>query len=135
MRPIDTVRRSLAAALLAAATASALAGASGKEVYEGTCIACHGPDGKGALPGVPDFTRRDSLLRMPDMMLLPRVINGYQSPGSPMAMPPKGGNPSLTPENLKAALDYMRSRFAGGRAGMPMGGMMGGGMMRGMPRR
>ncbi|MFH1820201.1 MAG: cytochrome c, partial [Pseudomonadota bacterium] len=28
----------------------------GQAVYNGTCIACHGSDGTGSLPGVPDLT-------------------------------------------------------------------------------
>lgn len=32
---------------------SALAAVPGKAVYEGTCIACHGAGGEGALPGSP----------------------------------------------------------------------------------
>ena len=32
---------------------------SGEEIYAQTCVACHGADGKGALPGVPSFSRGD----------------------------------------------------------------------------
>jgi mono/diheme cytochrome c family protein len=34
----------------------AAAVAAGQAVFEENCILCHGPDGKGTLPGAPDFT-------------------------------------------------------------------------------
>lgn len=101
--------RLIAAAALAGAAAAALAGPSGKEIYEGTCIACHGANGKGTLPGVPDLRVP---LKADDAQVLKRMRDGYQSPGSPMAMPAKGGNPALADEDLKAVLAYMRKAFA-----------------------
>ena len=83
----------------------------GREVYEGTCSACHGADGSGALPGVPVLTAHDSPLANPDEVLVERMMNGFQSPGSPMAMPAKGGNPSLTEEDIRAVLGYLRAEF------------------------
>lgn len=92
---------------------SALAAVPGKAVYEGTCIACHGAGGEGALPGVPDFTDPNGVLRKSDGELIDHMINGFQSPGSPMAMPPKGGNPSLTLEDIEQVLRYLRETFGG----------------------
>lgn len=85
----------------------------GREVYQGTCIACHGADGTGALPGVPDFTAKDSPLGNPDEVLVERMMNGFQSSDSPMAMPAKGGNPALTREDIEQVLRYMRKTFGG----------------------
>lgn len=101
----------LAAVALSGAAASALAAPDGQEVYEGICIVCHGADGRGALPGVPDFTAQKERLANGDATLLQRIRDGYQSPGSPMAMPPKGGNAALTDDDLKAVIDYMRNTF------------------------
>lgn len=84
---------------------------SGKAVYDKTCIACHGTDGKGALPGVPDFTKSDGRLSKADEMLLQNITDGFQSPGSPMAMPAKGGNVNLTDGDIKAVLVYLRQSF------------------------
>jgi len=84
---------------------------SGKAVYDGTCVACHGPDGKGAIPGAPNFTEKNGPLAKPDGLLKKHILEGFQSTGSPMAMPPKGGNPSLTGADIDNVLRYLRSRF------------------------
>ena len=100
------------AAVSAVAEAGGAATAEeGKAVYGQTCIACHGADGKGVLPGAPDFTAAGGPLSKPDAVLLQHVISGFQSPGSPMAMPPRGGNPQLSDENVHEALEYIRQQF------------------------
>lgn len=83
----------------------------GREVYSKTCIACHGPNGKGAVEGVPDFTAADSRLFKADEVLLADVINGFQSEGSTLSMPPRGGNPGLTDQDLADAIAYMHKAF------------------------
>lgn len=87
----------------------------GLAVYERGCIACHGADGTGSLPGVPDLTGPSGRLSEDAALLLRHVRDGFRSPDSPMAMPARGGDPSLTDAELAAALHYMRSTFAGRR--------------------
>ncbi|MBZ0105465.1 MAG: cytochrome c [Sulfuricella denitrificans] len=83
----------------------------GEAVYKGTCIACHGGDGAGSLPGVPDLTEKAELLSQDDAILLRRMVEGFRSAGSPLEMPPRGGDPALTDADLKAVLKYMRREF------------------------
>ena len=85
---------------------------SGEEIYAQTCVACHGADGTGALPGVPNFSRVDGPLGKSNEILQQNILLGYQSPGSPMAMPPKGGNPALTGADIALVLRYLREAFA-----------------------
>jgi mono/diheme cytochrome c family protein len=84
---------------------------SGKQVYQQTCVACHGTEGKGAFAGVPDFTDPEGRLGKSDDELLKNVRNGFQTPGSPMAMPPRGGNSALTEGDLRNVIEYLRSEF------------------------
>lgn len=84
---------------------------SGKKVYSATCFVCHGKDGKGPLPGVPDMTGKKTRLLQNDAILLKHVTEGYQSKGSPMAMPAKGGNPNLTEADLKNVIAFMKASF------------------------
>ena len=90
---------------------------AGQLIYSQTCIACHGANGKGTIPGVADLTDREGALAKADEELLKSISEGFQSPGSMLAMPPKGGNPTLTEEDEKAVLGYLRTRF--GRSGSP----------------
>ncbi len=85
--------------------------AAGKAVYSQTCIACHGADGKGTIPGVPDFTDKNTPLTKSAAELMKNINEGFQSKGSFMAMPSKGGNPTLTEADVRAVLAYIRAEF------------------------
>lgn len=98
-------------AALAAFAAAAQAASHGKSVYERTCVACHGADGKGAFPGVAPLGGKGGRLAKPDSVLIKNMLEGFQTAGSPMAMPPKGGDPSLTEDDAAAVLQYMRKSF------------------------
>lgn len=84
---------------------------AGKSIYNRACIVCHGSDGAGDIPGVSDLTKKGGGLYQDDKVLLLRMLNGYQSTSSGMAMPPRGGDPSLTESDLKEVLKYMRREF------------------------
>lgn len=111
-------RQVAATALAAPATSSTVAPAGavgnparGGQVYQETCVACHGANGKGALDGVPDLTDPAGRFAQPDDVLLRHIIEGFQSPGSPMPMPPKGGNPDLSDQDMRDILAHMRKEF------------------------
>ena len=85
--------------------------AAGKAVYSQTCVACHGADGKGAIPGVADLTKADGALARSDDELIRNITDGFQSPGAVLAMPAKGGNPALTEADIKSVLSYLCATF------------------------
>jgi len=93
------------------ASTAATAGLTGEDVYAQTCIACHGGDGKGVVPGAPDFTDKSGRLSKSDTELIHSLMNGMQTLGSPMAMPARGGNSALTDGDLKNVLQYLRKAF------------------------
>lgn len=102
----------LAATILVMNPANAKADVKqGAEVYGGTCIACHGESGKGEIPGIPDFTSHKGPLAKTDAVLLDHIMNGFESPGSVMAMPELGGNEDLTEQDVLNVIAYLRAAF------------------------
>lgn len=106
-----TAIRAWVTAILFTIMSTAFAAASGASVYQGTCIACHGAGGEGTLPGVSDLTESNGPLTKSDDELKRNIVNGFRSPGSPLTMPPKGGDPSLSDEDIDAVIRYMRETF------------------------
>ncbi len=102
-------RKSIIAAK--ASTSSGSGKLDGQAIYNKTCIACHGGNGKGLLPGVPDFTDPKGRLSQNDEVLIKHITEGFQTPGSPMAMPAKGGNADLMAGDVRAVLAYIRKQF------------------------
>ncbi|MHB1829043.1 MAG: c-type cytochrome [Steroidobacteraceae bacterium] len=107
------MRRHIALLLGSAIAGCALGASPGQTIFQTHCSVCHGNDGKGRMTGMPEFTRKHGVLSLPDTVLLQRIEHGYQAPGAPMAMPPRGGDPSLTDEQIERVLAYLRSRFGG----------------------
>ncbi len=101
----------------AALTTATAAGRSAGEpavLFNQTCVACHGANGKGVLPGVPDFTASNGpLAQKTDAELVVSVLNGLQTPGATMAMPAKGGNVAITEADAAGLVRYLRQSFAG----------------------
>ena len=85
------------------AAAPAAGGADGKKVYEATCQACHG----GAVPGIPHVGKKEDWaprIKQGKDTLHKHAIEGFN------AMPAKGGNGSLSDDEVKAAVDYMANQ-------------------------
>lgn len=95
----------------ASKTVASASAFSGSDIYSQTCIACHGDNGKGTVPGAPNFTRSDGPLSQSDETLFKHIKQGFKTPGSAMAMPPKGGNMSLTDADINAVLAYLRGTY------------------------
>ncbi|MEE9552080.1 MAG: c-type cytochrome [Gammaproteobacteria bacterium] len=87
------------------AAAGDTTGNKGKEVYGGLCVSCHG----SGIPGIPQFG--DTAAWGPRIAqgkdtLYKNSLQGYTGK-SGMMMPPKGGNPALSDDDVKSAVDYM----------------------------
>lgn len=87
--------------------------AAGAAVFNDTCVACHGSDGRGIMPGMPNFTNPKGVLSLPTKVLEQRITDGFSGGNAPMAMPPKGNNPKLTQSDIRNVIAYLRSHFAG----------------------
>ncbi len=92
------------------APAASAAGRSGKELYGAVCHACHAT----GLLGSPKFGDKAAWE--------PRAANGLDgliasATNGKGSMPPKGGDPSITDSELKAAILYMTKE-----AGLDLGG-------------
>ena len=77
---------------------------NGQQVYQATCVACHGAGIAGA-PKVADKGQWAKRIAKGVGTLYASAVNGVQ--GSAGAMPAKGGNPALSNAEVKAAVDYM----------------------------
>ena len=84
---------------------------SGRGVYLKSCVACHGTDGAGAMPGVPDFTDSKEPLSKPDSALLKSIMEGVEGSTAPTPMPPKGGDSEFTEKDARNVIEYIRSEF------------------------
>ena len=83
-----------------APAATDTAGKSGEEVYNGVCVACHSAGVAGA-PKLGDKAAWEPRLAQGMDALIATSIKGKG------AMPPKGGNASLSEAELKSAVEYM----------------------------
>lgn len=101
----------LASIVTPAAAAETATIDAGQSVYSQTCIACHGANGKGMIPGVSDLTASDGPLAKSDDVLIASIRDGLVTPGNALSMPPKGGNPALSEADIMAVLAYLRDTF------------------------
>lgn len=87
-------------ALFAGMSANAQDVFNGKDVYELHCEGCHGADGASFEPGMPDFTRGESLFA-PDSELVDRLREGSAMKPSYRGL--------LTDEELRDVIAYVRT--------------------------
>lgn len=86
---------------------------AGESLYQGTCSACHGPDAKG-LPSLgKDLTTSEFAIGLTDQELLDFVKVG-RPVSDPLNttnvdMPPKGGNPALSDQDILNIIAYLRT--------------------------
>lgn len=112
---VEVTAEETADALKAAGGDAELAGwiASGKKIYATTCIACHGPDGAGVKGNGKPLATSEFVASLNDDDLLAFILKG-RDPSDPknttgVGMPPKGGNPVLSEDDLLDVISYLRS--------------------------
>jgi cytochrome c5 len=84
----------------AAADAAGVAVVDGETVYAGLCKTCH----EAGVAGAPIAKSELMAARLDEKgldMLVTNALNGLN------AMPPRGGNPTLTDEQIRAAVEFM----------------------------
>lgn len=89
-----------ATATVAAAEPQSSEPRSGEEVYGAACAACHNSGAAGA-PVFGEADQWSARIEKGTEALYSSAINGIG------AMPPKGGNTSLSDEEVQAAVDHM----------------------------
>ena len=86
---------------------------AGKKAYNSTCIACHGADAKGMTGLGKDLTTSEFVKTTSDTDMVAFIKTGR--PASDPAntqgvdMPPKGGNPALTDQDILDIVVFVRS--------------------------
>ena len=78
-----------------------------EDVYVQACYVCHGDDGSGSMPGVPDLRNSKTLFTEQEEIIVTRLKAGITVPGG-ISMPPGGGNPDLTDDELLNVLRYVK---------------------------
>ena len=86
---------------------------AGEPLYQGTCSACHGPDAKG-LPSLgkdlttSEFTHDSSNQELVEFVKVGRPVSDPANTQG-IDMPPKGGNPALSDEDILNIIAYLRT--------------------------
>jgi mono/diheme cytochrome c family protein len=86
---------------------------AGKAKFDNSCVSCHGPDAKG-LPNLGrDLTTSEFFKTTPDLDLVAFVTQGRPTSDpantTGVDMPPKGGNPALSEQDIKDIISYLRT--------------------------
>lgn len=90
--------------------------AEGQRIYMANCFACHGMDARG-IPGLgKDLIVSEFMDGLTDEELVDFVIAGRQpweeGNTTGVSMPPRGGNPMVTDDQIMAVVAYLRTASA-----------------------
>jgi len=100
IKPVAEVNLGAAGPAVPGSAVQAAAKADGRKVYESTCMACHG----AGVANAPKFGDKKAWA----MHLMHGTEHVYENAlKGKGAMPPKGGNLTLSEAEVKAAVDYM----------------------------
>lgn len=95
--------------------------ANGTKLFNSTCIACHGSGGVGITGNGKALAHNTFIQGQDDESLLAFIKRG-RDPGDPanttgIGMPPKGGNPALSEDDLLDIIAYLRTLQGAAPAG------------------
>jgi cytochrome c5 len=79
---------------------------SGEQVYQQTCAACHDTGAAGA-PKIGDKAAWAPRIKEGKRMMVKMAIKGIRG------MPPRGGNPALSDEDMERAVVYLLNQSGG----------------------
>jgi cytochrome c5 len=87
--------------------------ASGTKLYASACVACHGPAGAGIAGNGKQLAKNEFIASLDDDALLAFITKG-RAPSDPqnttgIQMPPKGGNPALSEDDILDIIAYLRT--------------------------
>jgi disulfide bond formation protein DsbB len=86
---------------------------AGQETFSASCASCHGQDAKGMPNLGKDLTTSEFVAGQSDADLVAFIKVGRDTSDpantTGVAMPPKGGNPALTDEQLGDVVAYIRT--------------------------
>ena len=87
--------------------------AAGHAAFKKTCAVCHGPDAEGMPNLGKDLHANEFVKSQSDDQMTQFIIEGrpatHPDNTRGVDMPPKGGNPAVTDEQLQLIVVYMRS--------------------------
>jgi len=85
----------------------------GEELYQGTCSTCHGPDAEGIEGLGKDLNNNEFVqsLTDPELIAFLEVGRPASDPANEAGvdMPPKGGNPALSDQDLQDIVAFLRT--------------------------
>jgi len=87
--------------------------ANGEGIYASTCATCHGADAQGIEGLGPALVDNDFVQSLTDAELIAFINTGrdasHPDNTTGVAMPPKGGNPSLIDQDIADVVAYLRT--------------------------
>jgi disulfide bond formation protein DsbB len=98
--------------------------AEGQTLYQTTCMACHGIDARGVPNLGKDLLASEFVHGLTDQELHNFIVVGRQpwdeGNTTGVAMPPRGGNPALSDEDIDKIVVFLRANAIGGAAAAPV---------------
>jgi len=86
---------------------------NGKTLYDGSCVSCHGADATGIENLGKDLTTSELVIQSSDEELVEFIKVGRPASDpentTGVDMPPKGGNPSLSDQDILDIVVYLRT--------------------------